>query len=297
MKVQVEKQPKSTLKLSIVVPKEDVKKTYEKILDDVVIQTEIPGFRKGKAPKEKVLEKTDISTLYGEVVNALLQTYYPQALKEHHVSPVSNPKVEIKEFELEKDFVFDATVAIRPEIKIGDYRPLLVKKYQEKNETLKKTNEERLKTGEKIEADRAHLLVEDIIEIILGTSEVELADIIVDEEINRMLTRLVDQTQAVGLSMEDYLKSQNKTAEQLREQYRAVAEKTLKTEFVLSQLIGDMKIEINDSEIDEVIGAAGDAAVKERLKDPVEKWYIKSILAKNKLISELAKEAERNEHA
>src|SRR3990167_731837 len=113
MQTNVEKLPKSTLKLTVTVPSEKVKQAYEKILIDVVNGAEIPGFRKGRAPKEMVLEKTDVSSLYGEVVNELLKTYYPQALKEHLIQPIANPKVEIKEFDLDKDFTFIATIATK----------------------------------------------------------------------------------------------------------------------------------------------------------------------------------------
>lgn len=114
MKTKIEKLPKSTVKLTVTIEADSVKKAYEKTLDEAVKTAKIEGFRPGTAPKDIVKEKIGESKLYGDVINDLLETYYPQALKENLVVPVSNPKVEIEVFDPEKDLEFTATVAIRP---------------------------------------------------------------------------------------------------------------------------------------------------------------------------------------
>lgn len=296
MQTKIEKLPKSTLKITVTVESSKVKESYEKVLEKAVQETEIEGFRKGSAPKDMVKNKIGVSAIYGDVINDLLQKYYPQVLKENLISPVSNPKVEIKEFDLEKDLEFVATVATRPEIKVGSYKPELKKRYEEKLNTKKKDNEERLKKGEKLEDSHVHMGSNDVIEILLKNSEVEIADILLEEETDRLMSRLVDQTQAVGLSLETYLKSQDKTAEQLRKDYEKIAEQNLKAEFVLSKIIDEDKIQVEDKEIEDMIAAVGDEKAKERLQDPMQRLYIKTILQKNKLISKLIEETEGESH-
>ena len=297
MQTNVEKLPKSTLKLTVTVPSEKIKQAYEKILIDVVNGAEIPGFRKGRAPKEMVLEKTDVSSLYGEVVNELLKTYYPQALKEHLIQPIANPKVEIKEFDLDKDFTFIATIATKPDVKIGDFRKKIKEQYEKLETQDKALNEERLRKGEKLEDTNIHLTVTNVIDSIVEVTEVELPEILIDDEIDRMLSRLVNQAESIGLSLEQYMKSQNKTSEQLRAEYKSISEKNLKSELALSKLVADEKIEVLDKEIEEMITASGDHALMNQMQNDTEKWYIKSVLGKNKLISQLMKETEgENKH-
>ena len=269
---------------------------FSLVLEEAVKNTEFPGFRKGMAPKELVEEKADVSKLYGEVINHLLEKYYPQALKENLIAPVSNPKVEIKEFDLEKDFEFAATVAVRPEVKIGDYKPKLKELLEARKKKRTEENGEKLKKGEKIDDSHIHLSSNEVIDAVINSSEVEIADILIEEEADRMMSRLVDQAQSIGLSLEQYLKAQNKTAEQLRSDYSKVAEKSLKAEFLLGQLVKDGKIEVTDEEIVEAYTAAGESDPQEKLKNDVEKWYIKSILEKNKLISEIIEEIEGEKH-
>lgn len=296
MKVNVEKQPKAQLKISVTVPNDAVVKSYNKILDQKVQNTEIDGFRKGNAPRDKVEQKIGVSTIYGEVINDLLQIYYSQAVKENHIIPISNPKVEVKEFDLKKDFEFIATVATKPDVKIKDYKKELKKYYENKNKEIKKENAEKLKKGEKLEHEHAHIHPNEVIEQILNVTTVEVADILIEEETNRLVARLVDQVVSAGMKVEDYLKAQKTDMDELKKNYSKIAEQNIKAELALNELIKIEKVEVSDDEIMASLGDVDDKT-KEQLENPVQKIYIKTILEKNKLISNLIKEIEgENNH-
>jgi len=109
MNINTEKLPNSEIKLTVTLEASKVAESYNKIVNSLVAEADIKGFRKGKAPKEVVLEKADVSKIHGEVISDLLKTYYPIVLKEKGIFPYSNPKIDIKEFEIEKDFIFEAT--------------------------------------------------------------------------------------------------------------------------------------------------------------------------------------------
>ena len=292
MKVNVEKQPKSTVKITITVEAEKVKQAYNKVVDKLIVETEIEGFRKGNAPKDKVINKVGENNIKSEVINDVLQTYYPQALKENMIAPVSNPKVEVKEFDIEKDMEFSAIVAVRPPIKVGDYKKALTKMLEDKKEGFKKANEEKVKKGEKIDDVHVHLSPSDVIPVLADISEVEISDMLVNDETDRMMARLVDQAQTIGMSLEQYLKAQNKTSEQLRAEYSKTAERSLKSEFVMGELVKERKVDVSDKEIEDTMVAAGYGDLEKRMQDPMEKMYVKSILQKNKLISDIIAEVE-----
>lgn len=295
MKVKVEKQPKSTLKITITVENDLVKKAYDHVLEETVATTEVEGFRKGNAPKNMVEEKIGVSNLYGHVIDHLLKDYYTQALKENKIMPVSNPQVEIKEFDINKDFEFTATVAVRPEIKIKDYKKALKKAYEDKKKEVDKVKADALKKGDEIPDIPAHLGANEIIDVLLQNSEVEIADILIQEESDRIMGRLLDQLRGINLSMEKYLKAQEKTAEGLRKEYDEISEKNIKAEFVMSHLINEEKIEVSDKEIDDMVGALGDPKTAEKMQSPMERLYIKTILQKNKLIGKLIEDAEKED--
>lgn len=284
MKVNVNKKEKSTIELEVTVPNEKVKNAYSETLDKVVENAEIEGFRKGQAPKKLVEEKTDTSELHGKVINNLLQTYYPQALKEKKISPISNPKVKVEEFGLDDDFEFVAEVAVRPEVKIKNYKEEIKKLHKKEEKKFKEKNED----------DEAHfhlptnLLIEKLVEI----ADFEVSDILVEEEVNRMFSQMIGQIQAIGMSVEDYLKSQNTSVDQIKEQYEEAAERNIKAEFVLMHLIDEESIEVDEDEIEAMIEASGDEEIQKQMRSPIQMNYIRSILAKNKLIEKLVGELE-----
>lgn len=292
MKVEVHKEPKNVIKLEITVPASDLKAVYENILAEIVSTSTVTGFRPGKAPKEKVLESLDTGKLHGEVVNKALQTFYPQALKEHHVLPAGNPRVEIKQFDLDKDFIFIASVPQKPEIEIGDYATVLKKTLKERKDASRAEKEEKLKKGESIGDVHDHLHPSDVVQALLEVSKLEIADIMIEEETNRMLSRLLEQAEQVGLSLDQYLQAQGKTAEQLRADYDKISEQTIKAEFILAELVKKSEVEVTDEEVRQAIAASGAPDVEEQMKDKMKLWYVKSILEKNKLITQIMEQAE-----
>ena len=295
MKTKIEKLPKATIKITVTVDNDAVKNAYEKTLDNAVKTTTVEGFRPGTAPKDMVKEKLGQSKLFGDAINDILETYYPQALKENAVNPVSNPKVEIKEFDLEKELEFTAVVAVRPEMKIGEYKKKLKEKFDQKWNDAVKESEESKKDGKEGHEPHVHTTTGDVIETLMTVSEADVSEVLLEDETDRLLSRFMDQAQSIGLSLDQYLKSQNKTGEQLRSEYIKIAENNIKAEFVLSELIKIENIEVSDEEIEEMIKASGDPNLV-KSEDPMQKLYIKSILQKNKLISKLAEEAEGEKH-
>ena len=291
MKTEAKKLPKNTLQIDVTIPVKNVKATKEEVLAQVVENAEVPGFRKGKAPREKVLETIDPAKINGEVINELIQRYVPQALKEHHVVAVSSPKVEVTEFDEEKDLKFAVKIATKPEVNLKDYKPELKKRTKEKTENVQKEKEEKLKKGEKFEDVEAGLTPSEVMEVLLKNVTIEIAEILIEEEVNRMMARLVDQIRAIGMTVQQYLQSQGKSQEEIKKEYEKVAEENIRAEFVLAHLVEKLDIKVADEEVENMINAAGDEKVKEQFQSERQKWYIKSILSKNKVISLLIEEA------
>lgn len=292
MKVEVTKEPRNVIKLEITIPVADLKAVYENILADLISTSTVTGFRPGKAPKEKVLESLDTAKLHGEIVNKTLQIYYPQALKEHHIVPAGNPKVEIKQFDLEKDFIFIASVPQKPEIELGDYMKALKKLLQERKDAASNEKAEKLKKGESINDVQDHLHPSDVVQTLLDVSKLEVAQMMIEEETNRMLARLLEQAEQVGLSLDQYLQAQGKTAEQLRTDYDKIAEQTIKAEFILAELVKKEGIEVSDEEVRQALAASGAVDIEEQMKDKMKLWYVKAILEKNKLITQIMEQVE-----
>ncbi len=128
MSLQVEKLEKNMAKLTIEVGAEELEKAIEKAYQKQKKQISIPGFRKGKVPRQMVEKMYGKEVFYEDAANELIPDAYDKALEECTEDIVSSPKIEVTQIESGKPFVFTATVALKPEVKLGKYKGVKIDK-------------------------------------------------------------------------------------------------------------------------------------------------------------------------
>ncbi|MDO4487766.1 MAG: trigger factor [Eubacteriales bacterium] len=128
MNVKVEKLEHSMVKLTVSVPEEIFKAATVKAYNKNKGKFNIPGFRKGKAPKDMIEKIYGKGVFYEDAVDEVLNDTYTDALKEADIDPASRPQVGIETLEEGKDFVYTAEVAVKPEVKLGQYKGVEVEK-------------------------------------------------------------------------------------------------------------------------------------------------------------------------
>lgn len=128
MSLQVEKLEKNMAKLTIEVGAEELEKAIEKAYQKQKKQISIPGFRKGKVPRQMVEKMYGKEVFYEDAANELIPDAYDKALEECTEDIVSSPKIEVTQIEAGKPFVFTATVALKPEVKLGKYKGVKIDK-------------------------------------------------------------------------------------------------------------------------------------------------------------------------
>lgn len=114
--------------LQVTVPAEEVDKALDKAFKKVVKQINVPGFRKGKVPRPIFEQRFGVEALYQDAVDILLPKAYSNAVEEAGINPVDQPEIEVTQIEKGKEFKFDATVTVEPEVKLGDYKGLEIEK-------------------------------------------------------------------------------------------------------------------------------------------------------------------------
>ena len=276
--------PKKTFELEFSIPWEDVKITYDKVLNSLVKEAKLEGFRQGKAPKTLVEKNIDKGKLYGEVINQLLPLSYTKLVAEHKLRPAVSPKITIISAEENKPWQFKAASCELPEVKLGDYakicRGALAK---DKLWTPDKGTAGPTKDKELTQTQKLNLISKALLE----ETKIELSDLLINDERDRLLSRLLDQIQKLGLTIDQYAASNNKTVTQIREEYALTAANTLKLELILQAIADDRKVKVADKEIDAMIAAAGDEKLKKELNTPSQRAYIGSILRKRQAIDYL----------
>lgn len=113
--------------VTIEIAGKDWEKALDKAFKKKVKEVKVDGFRKGSVPKNIYIEKFGIESLYMDAANDVVQDAYTKALKDSKVEPVIEPAIDVKEINEEK-VVFEITITGKPEVKLGDYKNLKVKK-------------------------------------------------------------------------------------------------------------------------------------------------------------------------
>ena len=128
MSVQVENLEKNMAKLTIEVAAEEVEKALQAAYMKEKGKISIPGFRKGKVPRQMIEKMYGPAVFYEDAANTLIQDNYPSAVDESGIDIVSRPTIDVVQIEKGKSFIFTAEVAVRPEVKLGKYLGVQVTK-------------------------------------------------------------------------------------------------------------------------------------------------------------------------
>lgn len=132
MNTKLEKIENNAIKLEITVDNEKFKEAMKKAYTKNVKKFNIPGFRKGKAPMNIIKRYYGESVFYEDAIDFICQETYPEAIKENDLKPVDYPDIDIVQIGEDKEFIYTAKIVVRPEVELGEYKGVEVKKVEYK---------------------------------------------------------------------------------------------------------------------------------------------------------------------
>lgn len=221
-------QPPSTnpIVFTLTVPWSDVQKTYEQRLEELVSSTTLPGFRPGKTPKKLVEEKVGKKSILGDVIERVVPQAYQRQMAQQNITPLISPRLKPLVLEEGKDWQFEVAVVVRPSIELGDYEQKVT---------------DALAAGKiivpgKQDGQTPQQKMSKVFDVLLSLVKVDLPGLLVEEEVNTRLGQLVDQLQAVGMTVDQYLQSKRLTIQQLRASYEKTAREMLTLNLTLDEI-------------------------------------------------------------
>ncbi|MDQ6599850.1 trigger factor [Bacillus salipaludis] len=116
--------------LTVEVSAEEVSKGLDEAFQKVVKQVNVPGFRKGKMPRGMFEKRFGVESLYQDALDIILPEAYGNAIDETGIEPVDRPDIDIEQMEKGKELIFKATVTVKPEVKLGEYKGLEVEELE-----------------------------------------------------------------------------------------------------------------------------------------------------------------------
>ncbi len=128
MSVQVENLEKNMAKLTVTVSADKFEKAMQESYMKQRNRIHIPGFRKGKVPRAMIEKVYGPEVFYDDAANFVINEEYPAAMEESGLEIVSRPDIEVTQIEKGKEFIFEAEVAVKPGVKLGEYKGVTVTK-------------------------------------------------------------------------------------------------------------------------------------------------------------------------
>ena len=128
VKVEIKKQKENEVKLKIETDKLKVNSKLDKVYNNVSYQVKIPGFRKGRIPKNILNLHLSKEYFYEKTAEELIPDCYLEAVKKIDIQPINQPEIKIIQIEEDKPLIFEATVQVRPDVKLGSFDKISIQK-------------------------------------------------------------------------------------------------------------------------------------------------------------------------
>jgi len=280
MKTTIQNLPNSQVELKIEVPFNEFQGFIDKAIVDLGKDLEVEGFRKGKAPKETIEKSVGQDKILQAAAQECIKENYLKAIKEQKLEPLGQPIVDILKLAPDNPLEFKAKIAVLPEFTLPDYKKI-VSKIKKREVEITKEEIERLKQ-EKERAEKERFRQE-ILEEIAKDSKIEIPEILIGAEKQRMLHTIKEQVpQMLGVGFEDYLKKLGKTEKELLDSFFPEAEKRVRNSLVLREIQKSENIEISEKELEEEM-----AKIKQMAPDLAQsqlKEYTESVIKNEKTL-------------
>lgn len=268
--VVVAKTDDGSLDITFTIPFDVIAKERKHVEAELAKDVVVPGFRKGKAPLTKALEKIPETDIVEHTLQHILPSLLGKAITEHKLRPAIYPRFELIKAAPNEPWEVRARTAEIPEVVLGDYKKIV------KDALSSDAIWTPEKGGEKKEVSRPEK-ENVIITALLTKIEITIPTLLVEEETNSRLSQLLERIEKLGLTLESYLASVGKKVEDLRADYARQSRDTLALDIILTQIANEEKISISEQEINQAITASGG---KPESEHPDRKRIIESVLRK-----------------
>lgn len=281
IKHTIKKLPANTHEIIIDISWDEIEKEYKGAFDIILAEFSLEGFRKGKVPSSIAEKHIPRDQVYTQLIRTLLPRIYEDIIKKEGLKPVVAPKVDLVKAKEKETWQIKATVAEKPTVELGDYK----KKVQEAKASLKKDDiwvpgkDQEQGKDDKAKNDKALNIA---LTTLIKEVKCDVSELIIETELNRKLSQLVDDVQKIGLTVDGYLQSKGLTMEKLKEQYGKEITEMYKLEFILLDIADKEKIEVGQGELEKLFGNLKNEAEKTAAMS--NSYFYASVLRKQKTL-------------
>ncbi len=268
IKFVIAKEDNGNVQISFTIPFSLVRKAQDETVAEMAKDTQIPGFRKGKAPLLKVREKIPEGSLIEHSLSHILPKALGEAITEHKLRLALYPKWELVSAKDGEDWQVRGITCELPEISLGDYKNIAAGELRAASLKKELAKEEKEQV---------------VIKALLSNVKISIPPVLIEEEATSRLSNLLSRLEKLGLALESYLTSVGKTATDLRAEYATQAKDAIGLDLILSRVAESENLKVSQKEIDEALKAADSS------QDGEKQRIVESILKRRMALEFLTK--------
>ena len=251
MKLQTNlKQEKaSVFTITIKIDPKELGEVKKEAIKELSTQIEVKGFRKGEAPQDVVEKKIDKNRLHQLMVQKIASQGYTDVVKDNNLKPAIPPQVSLKSTNEDQCWEIELRGCQAPEADISSVEEE-IKKVSVKEKIWTPEKGQKTEGQEVDDQQKKDLIAQKIIQAIIEKTKINIPEMLMEYEMNKRLTELVDQVQSVGLTVEKYLTSKSLSLDQIKDQYQKQITANWKLDLALEELANKYKVVVEEKDLE-----------------------------------------------
>lgn len=279
----IARESNGNIQITFTIPYLLVEESKAEVIKEFSKDMEIPGFRKGMAPLDKVEAKIPESTLIEHSLSHILPKALAESITEHKLQIAIYPKFELISAKEGEPWQIMGITCELPKVELGDYKKAITG--AARASSLWTPDKGKPEDKKEPTAEQKEQMA---IKTMLETIKVDVPQILIEEEADSRLSNLLSRLEKLGLALESYLASVGKKAEDLRADYARQAKEAISLDLILNKIAEEEKISVDPKEVDEALNMSQIDA-KSNQVDPREiedrKRLMESILRRRKALN------------
>lgn len=262
----IAKEDNGNIQITFTIPSDVVKSAEDETIKEFAKDTEIPGFRKGMAPLDKVKDKIPQSTLIEHSLSHVLPKALAEAVTENKLQIAIYPKFELISAKEGEAWQIRGTTCELPKFELGDYKKAVTGELAAASIIVPGKDSADKSASGQISRDKKEQIA---IKAILENTKIEIPQILIEEEADSRLSNLLGRLEKLGLALENYLASMGKKAEDLRADYAKQAKEAIALDLILTKIAESEGLKIDQKEVDAALNMS-QVDIKEKDQNPSE---------------------------
>jgi FKBP-type peptidyl-prolyl cis-trans isomerase (trigger factor) len=246
--------------ISITIPWTKAQSAYQKARSKVAQTVKIAGFRKGKVPPDVAEKMLGTAEIIEKALEHVLPEAYVEQIKAENKKPLTQPMFRGVSLEVGKDWIIEAEIAERPEVKVGEYKKIVKEARHHVDEELKKREVEKSSktpatqpAPELTEAQKRDFTLQHIYQHLIEAIKPRIPELLVRREVEYDLEQLSNQLKSINMTFEQYLERRAISQDMLTQQMALSALGRLQLLFIVDTIAQENKLEVTEAEVEKYI--------------------------------------------